>query len=129
NENIKALNAQIEELKNQLYESNNIIEAIKDGSVDALVLNKNGRLHVYSIESADYTYRILIEKFGEGALSISDTGLILYCNDAFSKLVGKSCNQIIGTYFQEYVKNQEVFDALKEALATGPSKGELNLKG
>ncbi len=127
NEHIKALQSQIDELKNQLFESNSIIEAIKEGSVDALVLNKNGRAHVYSIESADYTYRILIEKFGEGALSISDEGLILYCNDAFSKLVGKECSQIIGTYFQEYVNNQSEFATLKEALAAGPSKGELNL--
>lgn len=122
-----ALLAEIEHLKNQLYESNSIIDAIKEGSVDALVLNKDGRAHVYSIESADYTYRVLIEKFGEGALSISDEGLILYCNDAFSKLLHKPSTMIIGTYFTQYVANQDDFSILKESLKNGPSKGELNL--
>ncbi|PBQ34779.1 PAS domain-containing sensor histidine kinase [Sphingobacteriaceae bacterium] len=119
------------ELKAQLYEANNMIEAIKDGSVDALVLNKDGKSSVYSIESADYTYRILIEKFGEGALSISEEGLILYCNDYFSKLISIPANKIIGTYFDSYVDSISEFQKLKSALSNGPSKGEivLNIEG
>ncbi|HEX8270427.1 MAG TPA: ATP-binding protein [Flavobacterium sp.] len=125
------LRAEIEELKHQLYEANSIIDAIKDGSVDALVLNKDGKPHVYSIESADYTYRILIEKFGEGALSISDDGLILYCNEYFSKLIDIPANQITGTFFHSYVDSVTDFQLLKIALQDGPSKGEivLNING
>lgn len=122
---------EIAELKAQLYEANNIIDAIKDGSVDALVLNKDGKPHVYSLESADYTYRILIEKFGEGALSISEDGLILYCNEYFSKLISIPANKIIGTYFNSYVDSVGEFQNLKTALSEGPSKGEiiLNING
>lgn len=124
-----ALKNKIEELEHQLFESNSIIEAIREGSIDALVLNTNGKAHVYSIESADYTYRILIEKFGEGALSIADTGLILYCNDYFSKLLGIAANQIVGTYFQDYVDEDPEFRLLKKALSDGQSKGEVTLTG
>jgi len=126
--NIQALTAEIEDLKNRLFESNSIIDAIREGAVDALVLNKDGQPHVYSLESADYTYRILIEKFGEGALSISDEGLILYCNDYFSKLTGIPANEIIGTYFYHYVDSERQFQLLRSALVFGPSKGELLLK-
>ncbi|GEP51604.1 hypothetical protein FNO01nite_22760 [Flavobacterium noncentrifugens] len=127
NPHIKALQAEIDELKNQLFESNSIIEAIREGAVDALVLNKNGQPHVYSLESADYTYRILIEKFGEGALSISDDGLVLYCNDYFSKLLKIPANKITGSFFQDYMDSEREFQMLKSALAYGPSKGEITL--
>ena len=126
-QNIKDLLSENEELKNQLFEANSIIEAIREGAVDALVVNKDGTPHVYSIESADYTYRILIEKFGEGALSISEDGLILYCNDYFSKLIDVPANKITGTFFNEYVESTDDFAKLKASLVNGPSKGEINL--
>ncbi|RZK12858.1 MAG: PAS domain-containing sensor histidine kinase [Flavobacterium sp.] len=130
-QNIKDLLSENEELKNQLFEANSIIEAIREGAVDALVVNKDGTPHVYSIESADYTYRILIEKFGEGALSISEDGLILYCNDYFSKLIDIPANKITGTFFNDYVESTEDFAQLKASLVNGPSKGEiiLNVNG
>jgi len=125
--NIQALQAKIEDLQSRLFESNSIIEAIREGAVDALILNKDGQPHIYSLESADFTYRILIEKFGEGALSISDEGLILYCNDYFSKLIGLPANEIIGTYFHQYVDSEYEYQLLRSALVDGPSKGEILL--
>ena len=126
-QNIKDLLSENEELKNKLFEANSIIEAIREGEVDALVVNKDGEPRVYSIESADYTYRILIEKFGEGALSISEDGLILYCNDYFSKLIDIPANKITGTFFDTYVESPNEFALLKAALINGPSKGEIVL--
>lgn len=126
-----ALLEEIAELKNQLFETNSIIEALKEGAIDALVLNKGGKPKIYSLESADYTYRILIEKFGEGALSISEEGLILYCNEYFAKLIDVPANKIIGTYFNSYVDSVGQFQQLKADLIHGPSKGEivLNING
>ncbi len=98
NTNIESLQAEIAALKEQLYESNSIVDAIKEGDVDALVVNTNGTPQLYSLETADYTFRLLIEKFGQGALSISRNGLILYCNDYFSKLIGLPAEKLIGNY-------------------------------
>lgn len=127
----KELMQEIEELKMQLFEANNILDAIRQGEVDSLVLNKNGEVSLYSITSADYTYRLLIEKFGEGALSITSEGLILYCNDYFSKLVGIPGNNLIGTYINSYIDSVSKFQALKAELINGTSKGEivLNIHG
>jgi len=124
---ISTLLSEIDELRQQLSEANEVITAIRDGDVDALVLQKDGLPHVYSLESSDYTYRILIEKFGEGALSISDEGLILYCNDYFSRLTGIPANKVIGTFFHSYVDSEREFQMLKAALINGPSKGEIIL--
>ena len=63
NQNIESLLAEIASLKESLYESNGIINAIKQGDVDALVVHNNGVPQLYSLETADYTYRLLIEKF------------------------------------------------------------------
>lgn len=127
--NIESLKSEIESLKAQLQDANNIIEAIREGDVDALVLQKDGQPQIYSIESADYTYRVLIEKFGEGALSITDDGLILYCNDYFSKLMGIAADKIIGTYLESYIDNPEEFHHLKAQLTSGTSKGEVVFNG
>jgi len=126
--NKEELLLEIESLKSQLFDAANVIEAIKEGSVDALVVHNGGEPQIYSIESADYTYRILIEKLGEGALSITDTGLILYCNDYFAKLIGISSEKIIGTYFSQYFKNpDECGQLLSEVISTGSGKAEVEI--
>ncbi|MBF4491273.1 PAS domain S-box protein [Flavobacterium sp. JLP] len=128
NTNIESLLAEIASLKEQLYESNSIVDAIKQGDVDALVVNTNGTPEIYSLETADYTFRLLIEKFGQGALSVSRNGLILYCNDFFSKLVGIPSEKIIGNYIYDYFQNQDHFSAIMEALKYGINTHEIIFK-
>ncbi|AWK05647.1 PAS domain-containing sensor histidine kinase [Flavobacterium crocinum] len=125
---IADLLAEIESLKEELYESNSIVNAIKQGDVDALVVSSNGVPEIYSLETADYTYRLLIEKFGQGALSITRKGLILYCNEYFSKLVGIQSEKIIGNYLNEYFVNPEQFVSLIEALRYGITTHEILFK-
>jgi len=128
NANIEALQAEIDSLKEQLYESKSIVDAIKEGDVDALVVNSNGTPQLYSLETADYTFRLLIEKFGQGALSISRNGLILYCNDFFSKLIGIPSEKIIGNYVYDYFQNEDHFVAIIEALKYGITTHEITFK-
>lgn len=128
NKHIESLLKEIAALKEELYESNSIVEAIKVGEVDALVVNNNGVPQLYSLETADYTFRLLIEKFRQGALSISRSGLILYCNDYFSELVGVPSEKIIGNYLQEYFINSDHLVSLIEALKYGISTHEILFK-
>ena len=128
NTNIESLQAEIAALKEQLYESNSIVDAIKQGDVDALVVNTNGTPQLYSLETADYTFRLLIEKFGQGALSISRNGLVLYCNDFFSKLIGIPAEKIIGSYLYEYFNSQDNFVPIIEALKYGITTHEIVFK-
>lgn len=127
-QNIDILLSEIKELKTKLFEANSIIDSIKEGAVDALVVHIDGTPNIYSLESADYTYRILIEKFGEGALSLSDDGLILYCNEYFSKLINIPCSQVIGTYFSSYMDTPDQFQLLTAMLGNGTRKQEILLR-
>ena len=126
--NTDSLLAKIESLQEKLNESNSIIDAIRQGDVDALVVNTNGVPQLYSLETADYTYRLLIEKFRQGALSIAKNGLILYCNDYFAKLVNTPSEKIIGNYIQEYFENASQFVTLIEALKYGLNTHEIFFK-
>jgi PAS domain S-box-containing protein len=128
---ISQLLSEIEALKSQLFDANSIIDAIKHGEVDALVLHADGSPQIYSMESADYTYRILIEKFGEGALSVAHNGLILYCNDYFGKLINIASEKITGSYLFNYFDDPSEFDDLMANLSTEAIKREitLNVKG
>jgi len=128
---ITQLQQEVAALKNELYEANSIIDAIREGAVDALVLHEQGKPQIYTLESADYTYRILIEKFGEGALSITTEGLILYCNDYFSQLINIPGEGIAGSYLKSYFDDQELFDTLIKDVAHNAVKRELllNIRG
>src|ERR1700689_4631685 len=84
----KDLLSEIEGLKLRLSEAQEAIDAIKNGSVDAFAISKDGRAEVFTLQSLDYAYRVLIEKFSEGALNLTVDGLIIYCNSYFSTLIG-----------------------------------------
>ncbi len=128
NLNTEALLQKIVQLEEQLFEANAFMDAIRDGSIDAFVLNKKGQSNLYALESIDYTYRILIEKFSEGAITISNDGFILYCNSYFAELLQIPITKITGSDFHDLVTEPDHFRSLLDKLQAGPSKGEIMLK-
>jgi PAS domain S-box-containing protein len=126
----EALLLKIEELKNRLEESEQLVEAIKAGEVDAFAITKNNRPEVYTLQSGDYTYRLLIEEFGEGAVNVTEEGLIVYTNAYFSDLIKIPYEKIIGTVITNFIgeDSKEEFNALFIQSLKGKSKGEINLK-
>ena len=126
---VNTLLAEIEELKARLSEADQLIQAIKDGEVDAFAIGSNAVPEVYTLQSGDYAYRILIEEIGEGALNVTEDGLIVYTNNAFCRLAGLPYDKVIGTRVSDYLhpdataKLKKLFD---EALR-GKSRGEIDL--
>ena len=53
---------ELEEIKFQLQEANDTIHAIRTGQVDALVVETKDGSQLYTLKSADHTYRVFIEK-------------------------------------------------------------------
>ena len=121
--------SKIEELENRLAESEQLIEAIKAGEVDAFAVNMDDKAEVYTLQSGDYAYRVLIEKFGEGALNLSEDGLIVYTNTYFFELLKLSYENVVGAFFTDFIHigSKEKFDRLFEQALKGNSKGEINL--
>lgn len=114
-------------LREQLEEYRDLVESIRNGGVDALAITKNGQADIFSLESADFVYRVLVENFAEGALNITDKGLIIYANPAFEKLAGTSDNSIVGSEMISLVDPayHDAFQQLFKESFSGNSKGEI----
>lgn len=85
-----------EQLIARLREAEETLEAIRIGEVDAVVVAGANGQQVYALENADRPYRVLVEQMREGAVTLSEDGLILYCNNRFATLVGEVHDSLIG---------------------------------
>jgi PAS domain S-box-containing protein len=119
----------IQELENRLEESEQLIEAIKSGEVDAFAINRENKSEIYTLQSGDYAYRVLIEEFEEGAINITEEGLIVYTNPYFFKLLKLPYEKVIGSSIFNFIHadSKKEFSALLKESISGKSKGEVNL--
>ncbi|GGM96681.1 hypothetical protein GCM10010967_33000 [Dyadobacter beijingensis] len=104
------------ELTQRLEEASDTIEAIRTGQVDALVVNDSDNGHqLYTLKTADHSYRIFIEKMNEGAVSLNEEGVILYANSKFASMLGLGLSDIVGHIFETFVAD-DVREQYREVL-------------
>jgi PAS domain S-box-containing protein len=96
-----------EELISRLREAEDTLEAIRTGEVDAVVIAGPRGQQVYTLENADRPYRVLVEQMQEGAVTLSEDGTILYCNERFATLVARPHDSIIGLSLTEFFSGDE----------------------
>jgi PAS domain S-box-containing protein len=118
---------ELEELQFQLNEANETIEAIRTGQIDALIVHGDDGHQLFTLKTADHTYRVFIEKMTEGAVTLNQQGLILYCNTQFTSIVQRSLSEVIGTPFENFVaeENKTSYRALFKECWERDCKGEL----
>ena len=121
--------SRIKELEFRLAESEQLIDAIKAGEVDAFAFRKNQSHEIYTLHSGDYAYRILVENINEGALNLSEDGLIVYTNTYFCDLLHVPYDKIIGNSIFNFIhpSSEKLFKELFEKGLTGKSNGEIIL--
>jgi len=71
------------ELQSRLSESEEALNAIRNGEVDAIIVSGAGGEKVFSLTSAETPYRILLENMNEGAVTLNSGGNVLYCNHRY----------------------------------------------
>ena len=71
---------ELDRLQEQLQEARDTLEAIRSGEVDAVVVSGSKGNQIYSLTCAEQPYRVYVERMQEGAVTVSDKGLVLYCN-------------------------------------------------
>jgi two-component system CheB/CheR fusion protein len=109
------LAAELAALKLQLEEANDTIEAIRTGMVDAFVVYGDQGHQLYTLKTADQTYRMLVEKMGEGAVTLNKDGVILYSNSKFAEMLDVPLDKVIGRHVNEFVaalKDDDEFDGI-----------------
>ncbi|MFB3763724.1 MAG: ATP-binding protein [Methanotrichaceae archaeon] len=119
------LQAKIDELLKRLKESEELLNAIHSGDVDALVVSGPNGDRVYTIEGADYAYRVAVETMNEGAITLTLDGIIIYSNCRFSKMVCSPLEKVIGASIYDFVP--DVNRAALKTLLHNADKGEIPL--
>lgn len=92
-----------EELHSRLRETEEIISAMRNGEVDAIVVSGAKGDQIYSLSSAETPYRIFVEEMHGGAVTFNKEGLILYSNNRFAELVQEQVDKVIGSYIKSYI--------------------------
>ena len=123
------LQRELEELRHQLEEANETIDAIRSGQIDALVVHGENGHQLYTLKSADHTYRVFIEQMTEGAVTLSPDGFILYCNSQFARMVEMALSQVIGLPFEDFIvtENRQHYKELFHNCWKADCKGEISL--
>jgi two-component system phosphate regulon sensor histidine kinase PhoR len=99
---LEALRQELNEIKLQLEEATDTINAIRSGEIDALIVRSDDGPQLYTLKGADHAYRIFIEQMTEGAVTLNTEGYIEYSNSHFAELVGKPLEKIIGKPFSSF---------------------------
>ena len=97
------LNEENDLLQHLLRKALETIEVFKSDKIDALVIADEKALKIYTETTADQPYRILIEKMHEGAVTLNEDGIVLYCNSSFAGMAGLPLQKVIGTKFKQYI--------------------------
>jgi PAS domain S-box-containing protein len=97
--------------------------------VDGIIFSGPQGEQVFTKTGAEQAYRLLIEAMNEGAVSLNQEGMILYCNHRFAEMVKTPLERVIGTPLRQFVRasDQPLFDALVKKGAQESGKGELVL--
>jgi PAS domain S-box-containing protein len=109
---------ELDDLRQRLQEAEETLDAIRSGEVDALVVSGPSGEKVFTLEGAEHPYRVLMESMNEGAVSLSDERIILYCNSAFARMVGTPLDRMMGSDVCEYVPAEDR-DALERLIRQG----------
>ena len=123
--------AENERLRWQLEEATDVIQAIRTGQIDALVVEGHEGHELYALKTADETYRIFIETMNEGAVTLNAGGLIVYANSMFAAMLAMPLSQVIGVPFRQFVTPdcQEIFGQSVKTGWTTSQKIEITLVG
>ena len=108
--------ALIAELSARLREAQETLDAIRNGDVDAVMVEHSGSSRIFTLENADRPYRFLIEQMKEGAVTLSTEGVILFGNQRLAELLGAPLEKIVGTGFKRFF-TQDQWPALEQVMA------------
>lgn len=121
-----ALRNEVQNLRVRLAEAEELRRAISEGDLDALVIHSPEGQLVFTLDSADHAYRVLVETMNEGTATLACDGTILYCNRHFAELLRMPLPHIIGTSIYRFIAPDNTI-TFKVLLEKERGKGEINM--
>ena len=123
----RALKDEVQSLRARLEEAEELRRAISEGDLDALVIPRPEGELIFTLDSADQAYRVLVETMNEGTATLAFDGTILYCNRRFAELLRMPIQAIIGTSFYRFIAPENA-TTFKVLLDNKMGTGEANLR-
>lgn len=123
------LEAELRDARERLDEAEETLRAIRNNEVDALVVEGDRGVQVFTLQGAEQPYRTLMETMAEGALTMAADGTILYCNRQLATMLGAPLNWIIGRSLREIMpfKDWQALQGVLDACGTSGCRGEYHL--
>jgi PAS domain S-box-containing protein len=113
-------------------EAEDTLNAIRSGSVDALVVRTPRGEQLFTLKSADQTYRALVEAMSEGAVTVRD-GIISYCNREFARMARTPMERVLGSSIFDLIESdsfRRLAGRLQRGMDTrGAAEGVLRMEG
>jgi PAS domain S-box-containing protein len=130
-ENHREESVELAEVRAQLRELQQTIEAIRTGGVDSLIVGPPGQEQVYALATADRSYRLIVEAMNEGAATVSTRGVILDANPRLGSMTGQNASELIGTPVLDLIPgtHRPAFARLLDVGAGESARGEVDLTG
>jgi PAS domain S-box-containing protein len=120
-----------ERLRARVVELEETLRAIRSGDVDALIVQTAGQDQVFTLKSADLTYRLMVEQMANGAASLSADGMVLYCNPFLAALLDVPVASLLGAPLSGFVDEHEAITLgglLRTTAEDGVSRGEVSFR-
>jgi len=123
------LEREVTQLRAELLEAQETMQAICEGQVDALVISTPEGQRVFTLQGADQAYRAVVEQMQEGAVTLVEDGRIGYSNHCFARMVKRPLEEMIGSHIRQYVieRDHDRLNQLIHQALRGSAHGELTL--
>jgi PAS domain S-box-containing protein len=120
---VRALREENSELKVRLAESEAMLQAIRSGAVDAIVVDTSAGEQFFMLNGAETPYREMVETMSEGAVTVGSDGVILYSNQRFADMLRTDLRSVIGSDLLTYYTGQDataISAAFQQSATTVP---------
>ncbi len=116
-----------EELTRRLQEAEEALEAIRQGAVDAIVVESDHGVNVFSLSGAERVYRLFVETMNDAALNVTPDGRVLFSNGRLCEWLGVALEQVLGRPLEHVVapESLETLERLLLDAAAWPARARI----
>lgn len=111
-----------------LTEAEGALDAIRSGQIDGVVV---GGEEIVLLATAHHSYRAMVDRMQQGAVTVFRDGEVLYANDRFATMVGMGDGKVLGTMIDSWFvpsQRERVRQMLAQS-AEGRAQAELEIIG
>lgn len=126
---IQKLKKALQSLKQKNIELSATLKMIQSGQVDSLVVSSPMGEKIFTLHTQEQPYRELVESMNEGVATLSESGVILFCNSKFQSLFKVPYGRLVGSDIRAHLhpESRHSLEFVLERSHVAASRAELNI--